>query len=47
MIEAGTKGCGVLLISADFDEIPGGFGRIVVMLEGQIMGVFSGKKSSH
>ena len=43
MIEARDKGCGVLLISADFDEILEVSDRIVVMFEGQIMGVFSGK----
>ena len=42
-IEARDKGCGVLLISADFDEILEVSDRIVVMFEGQIMGVFSGK----
>ena len=41
--EARDKGCGVLLISADFDEILEVSDRIVVMFEGQIMGVFSGK----
>ena len=40
MIEARDKGCGVLL---DFDEILEVSDRIVVMFEGQIMGVFSGK----
>ena len=43
MIEARDKGCGVLLISADFDEILEVSDRIVVMFEGQVMGVFSGK----
>jgi len=43
MIEARDKGCGVLLISADFDEILEVSDRIVVMFEGQIMGGFSGK----
>ena len=37
------RGCGVLLISADFDEILEVSDRIVVMFEGQVMGVFSGK----
>ncbi len=36
-------GCGVLLISADFDEILEVSDRILVMFEGQIMGEFSGK----
>jgi simple sugar transport system ATP-binding protein len=44
MIEAREKGCGVLLISADFDEILEVSDRIVVMFEGQVMGVFSGKE---
>ena len=43
MIDARDKGCGVLLISADFDDILEVSDRIVVMFEGQIMGVFSGK----
>ncbi len=44
MIDAREKGCGVLLISADFDEILEVSDRIVVMFEGQVMGVFSGKE---
>ena len=44
MIQAREKGCGVLLISADFDEILEVSDRIVVMFEGQVMGVFSGKE---
>ena len=44
MVEAREKGCGVLLISADFDEILEVSDRIVVMFEGQVMGVFSGKE---
>ncbi len=43
MIEAREKGCGVLLISADFDEILEMSDRIVVMFEGQVMGEYSGK----
>ena len=43
MIEARDKGCGVLLISADFDEILEVSDRIVVMFEGQVMGVYPGK----
>ena len=43
MIQARDKGCGVLLISADFDEILEVSDRIVVMFEGQVMGVFPGK----
>ena len=43
MIQAREKGCGVLLISADFDEILEVSDRIVVMFEGQVMGVFPGK----
>ncbi len=43
MIEARDRGCGVLLISADFDEILEVSDRIIVMFEGQVMGVFSGK----
>ena len=43
MIQARDGGCGVLLISADFDEILEMSDRIVVMFEGQIMGEFPGK----
>lgn len=43
MIEARERGCGVLLISADFDEILEVSDRIVVMFEGQVMGVYPGK----
>ena len=37
------KGCGILLISADFDEILEVSDRILVMFEGQIMGEYPGK----
>ena len=43
MIEAREAGCGVLLISADFDEILEMSDRIVVMFEGQILGEYDGK----
>ncbi len=43
MIEARDRGCGILLISADFDEVLEISDRIVVMFEGKIMGEFSGK----
>ncbi len=43
MIAARDKGCGVLLISADFDEILEVSDRIIVMFEGEIMGEYSGK----
>jgi len=43
MIDARAHGCGVLLISADFDEVLEVSDRIIVMFEGQIMGVYSGK----
>lgn len=43
MVSARENGCGVLLISADFDEVLEMSDRIVVMFEGQIMGVYSGK----
>ena len=43
MIEARESGCGVLLISADFDEILEMSDRIIVMFEGQVMGEYSGK----
>lgn len=43
MIAARDNGCGVLLISADFDEILKMSDRILVMFEGQIMGEYPGK----
>ena len=43
MIAARDRGVGILLISADFDEILEMSDRILVCFEGQIMGVFSGK----
>lgn len=43
MIEARDQGCGILLISADFDEILNLSDRIIVMFEGQVMGVYSGE----
>ena len=46
LIEARDKGAGVLLISADFDEILEVSDRILVMFEGRIMGEFSGKNPS-
>jgi ABC-type uncharacterized transport system ATPase subunit len=44
MIAARARGVGILLISADFDEILEMSDRIVVCFEGQIMGEFSGSK---
>ncbi len=42
MIAARDQGLGILLISADFDEIMKMSDRILVMFEGEIMGEFSG-----
>ena len=42
MISARDSGCGVLLISADFDEILEMSDRIIVMFEGAVMGEYSG-----
>ena len=42
MIEARDKGCGVVLVSADIDEVLKLSSRIAVMFEGKIVGVFSG-----
>lgn len=42
MIASREQGCGVLLISADFDEVLKLSDRIVVMFEGQIVGTYSG-----
>ena len=43
MIAARDRGVGILLISADFDEILEVSDRILVIFEGQIMGEYSGK----
>lgn len=43
MIQARDRGVGILLISADFDEVLEMSDRILVMFEGQIMGEYSGK----
>jgi len=43
MLDSRDNGCGVLLISADFDEILKLSDRIAVMFEGQIVGVYPGK----
>lgn len=43
MIKARDRGCSILTISADLDEIIKISDRIIVMFEGQIMGEFSGK----
>ena len=43
MIAARDKGCAVLLISADFDEVLQLSDRIIVMFEGRFMGEYSGK----
>ena len=43
MIDARARGVGILLISADFDEILEMSDRILVCFEGRIMGEFSGK----
>ncbi|WP_341478176.1 ABC transporter ATP-binding protein [Clostridium chromiireducens] len=43
MIDSRDKGCGVLLISADFDEVLKLSDRIIVMFEGKIVGTFSGE----
>ena len=43
MIDARDRGCGILLISADFDEILEMSDRIIVIFEGRILGEYSGK----
>ena len=43
MISARDRGCGVLLISADFDEVLEISDRIIVLFEGQVMGVYPGR----
>ena len=44
MIAARERGVGILLISADFDEILEMSDRIIVCFEGKIMGEFSGSE---
>ena len=43
MIAAREEGCGVVLISADFDEVLKLSDRIAVMYEGQVVGVYNGQ----
>lgn len=43
MIEARDRGCAILMISADFDEVLELSDRILVLFEGEIMGEFPGK----
>ena len=43
MIRARANNVGILLISADFDEVLEMSDRILVIFEGQIMGEYSGK----
>ncbi|MDO4493961.1 MAG: heme ABC transporter ATP-binding protein, partial [Clostridia bacterium] len=43
LIKARERGAGILLISADFDEVLEMSDRIVVMFEGKVMGEYSGK----
>lgn len=43
IIDSRDNGCGVLLISADFDEVLKLSDRIVVMYEGKIVGAYSGE----
>ncbi|MPN54566.1 hypothetical protein SDC9_202237 [bioreactor metagenome] len=42
MIAARDRGCGVVLISADFDEVLEMSDRIVVLFEGRVMGEYPG-----
>ncbi len=43
IIEARDRGCAILLISADFDEVLKLSDRIAVMFEGSIMGIYPGE----
>lgn len=43
MIAQRDEGCGILLISADFDEVLKLSDRIIVMFEGQVMGTYPGQ----
>jgi ABC-type uncharacterized transport system ATPase subunit len=42
MIKARDNGCGVILVSADIDEVLKLSSRIAVMFEGKIVGIYSG-----
>ena len=42
MIAARDRGCAILMISADFDEVLKMSDRIAVMFEGRVMGVYPG-----
>lgn len=44
MIQARDRGCGILLISADLDEILKISDRIIVLFEGRVTGIFPGKE---
>lgn len=43
MVAARDRGCAILMISADFDEVLKMSDRIAVIFEGRIMGVYPGK----
>ncbi len=43
MVAERDRGCAILLVSADFDEVLKLSDRIVVMFEGRVMGVYPGK----
>ena len=45
IIQERDRGCAVLLISADFDEVLKLSDRIVVLFEGQVMGTYPGKNA--
>lgn len=45
MIAARDRGCAILMISADFDEVLKMSDRIAVMFEGRVMGVYPGKNA--
>ena len=45
MINERDNGCGILLISADFDEVLKLSDRIVVLFEGRVMGTYPGKNA--
>ena len=45
MVAERDTGCAILLISADFDEVLKLSDRIVVLFEGQVMGIYPGKNA--
>ena len=45
MVSARDRGCAILMVSADFDEVLKMSDRIAVMFEGRVMGVYPGRNA--